>query len=35
MSGKGRRMGNCPKIEEFDSEEEYEKALKAWKKKQK
>ena len=35
MSGKGRRMGNCPKREDFESDEEYEKAMKAWKKKQK
>jgi len=34
-AGKGRGMGNCPKRKEFDSDEEYEKALKVWKKKQK
>ena len=31
----GKEMKNCPKRKEFDSDEEYEKALKAWKKKQK
>jgi hypothetical protein len=33
MSGKGRRMGTCPKREEFDSDEAYEDAMKEWKKK--
>jgi len=34
-AGKGKEMENCPKRKEFDSDEEYEKALKVWKKKQK
>jgi hypothetical protein len=28
----GRKMGNCPDREDFDSDEEYEKAVKKWKK---
>ncbi len=31
--GKGKGRGNCPKREEYDSKEEYEKALKKWKEK--
>ena len=34
MADKGRGTGNCPKRKDFDSDEEYEKALKVWKKKQ-
>jgi len=33
MSGRGK--GNCPKLEDFDSKEEYEKELKKWKSKKK
>lgn len=33
LAGKGRRKGNCPKREDYKTDEEYEKALKDWKKK--
>ena len=32
---KDRGVGKCPKRKDFASDEEYEKALKVWKKKQK
>lgn len=33
-AGKGRKIGNCPKREDFETEEEYKKALATWKKNQ-
>ena len=35
MAGKGRRMGGCPKKEDFKTEEEYKVALEKWKKSKK